>query len=270
MSSFAGESCLLVLAEVLFTFRESGPYGSRYFEHSWAFTGYIPDVLASIHRHVVTGLPAPNTLQVLNLGDSDSLSFSEHALEYNKSMKDLINKFENTYISLVKGIRRLGYPVHPAIVQSERLGSPGVIPSGTPASIPIFIMRPLRGQLEQATQNIVAKLRFEGDKSVFWLDTSGWLDPADDSEDSMDFFLDDTVQPPKWRLSDQGNQRVAIFLHTHVCRYLAALKDKCAFLPQEVYQGTVYDPEEAQLDRFVEREKERKLRELFWNAEDDR
>lgn len=23
----------------------SGPYGSPYFEHSWMFTGYVPDVL---------------------------------------------------------------------------------------------------------------------------------------------------------------------------------------------------------------------------------
>ena len=210
-----------------------------------------------------------NALQVLNLGGSDCLSFDEHILKYNKTMKELIDRFENTYISLIKGIRRLGYPVHPAIVQSERLGSPGVIPSGTPASIPIFIMRPLRGQLEQVTQDIVAKLRFEGDKSVFWLDTSGWLDPEDDSGAPSDFFLDETSQPPKWRLSEHGNQRVAIFLHMHVCRYLAALKDKCAFLPQEVYQGTVYDPEEAQLDRLLEREKERKLKELFWDAKDE-
>ena len=179
-------------------------------------------------------------------------------------MGDLTDNFESTYVSLVKGIRRLGYPVHPAIVQSERLGSPGVIPNGTPASIPIFILRPLRGQLEQSTQNVVTKLRFDGDKSVFWLDTSGWLDPEDESEESRDFFLDKATEPPRWRLSEQGNQRVAIFLHTHVCRYLASLEDKCAFLPQEVYQGTVFDKDEAKLDRYFENEKESRLKKLFW------
>ena len=207
--------------------------------------------------------------QVFNLGDSDSHSFIEHEADYNKTAKDLTDRFESTYISLIKGIRRLGYPKHPAIVHSERLGAPGVIPSGMPASIPIFIMRPLRGQLEQATQDIVAKLRSEGDKSVFWLDTSGWLDPEAEDEEASDFFLDESVTPSKWRLTEQGNQRVAIFLHMHVCRYLANLEDKCAFLPQEVYQGTVFDPDEANLDRFLENEKEKRLRELFWDTGDE-
>lgn len=184
-------------------------------------------------------------------------------------MWELTEKFENTYVSLIKGIRRLGYPKHPAVVESERLGSPGVIPSGAPASIPIFIMRPLRGQLEQATQNTVSKLRADGDKSVFWLDTSGWLDPESETDAPGDFFFDDAVIPAKWRLTEQGNQRVAIFLHMHVCRYLAKAEDKCAFLPQEVYQGTVYDQEEAHLDRFLEAQKEEKLKELFWSDVDD-
>ena len=195
------------------------------------------------------------------------MSFRDHADEYNKTMWELNEKFENTYVSLIKGIRRLGYPRHPAILQSERLGSPGVIPYRAPASIPIFIMRPLRGQLEQATQNTVAKLRADGDKSVFWLDTSGWLDEDVRSEDSGDFFQDESIIPSRWRLTEQGNQRVAIFLHMHVCRYLAGAEDKCAFLPQEVYQGTVYDQEEAHLDRFMETEKEKKLKQLFWGDE---
>ena len=122
--------------------------------------------------------------------------------------------------------------------------------------------------MEQATQNVVGKLRMDGDKSVFWLDTSGWLDADIEAENPGDFFLDESVKPHRWRLTEQGNQRVAIFLHTHVCRYLARLEDRCAFLPQEVYQGTVYDPEEAHLNQFLEKEKERKLKKLFWEDED--
>ena len=167
-------------------------------------------------------------------------------------------------MSLVKAIRGLAYPKHPSIVQSERLGYQGLVPSTAPASIPIFVMRPLRGQLEQATQNAVAKLRNDGDKAVFWLDTSGWLDPDADSSDMADFFLDETVTPSSWRLTEQGNQRVAIFLHTHVCRYLASIEDKCAFLPPEVYQGKGLDQEEAKFDKYIEDEKERKLKKLFW------
>lgn len=124
-------------------------------------------------------------------------------------MWDLSENFETTYVSLIKAIRGLAYPKHPSIVQSEILGNPGIVPSTAPASIPIFIMRPLRGQLEQATQNAVSKVRADGDKAVFWLDTSGWLDPNVEDTDMADFFLDETVTPARWRLTEQGNQRTA-------------------------------------------------------------
>ena len=231
---------------------QSGPYGSEYFEHSWPFSGYVPDVL------------------VMNLGDSDDRSFRNHLTEYNKTAWHLAERFEATYVSLIKGIRRLAYPKHPAILQSELSGTPGIIPPNTPAAIPIFIMRPLRGQLEQATQNTVAKLRADGDKSVFWLDTSGWLDVHSilDQHGNGDFFQDNTLDPPRWRLTEQGNQRVAIFLHMHVCRYLAGEGEKCAFLPHEVYQGKVFDPKADTFERFIENEKERKLKNIFWAADE--
>lgn len=206
--------------------------------------------------------------QVFNIGGSDDASFHEYLSDYNKTLWDLSEKFEATYVSLIKAIRGLAYPKHPNIVQSERAGMPGLIPSSSPATIPIFVMRPLRGQLEQACQNAVAKLRADGDKSVFFLDTSGWLDPEIDNNDMADFFLDETVIPPRYRLTEQGNQRVAIFLHLHVCRYLAGAEEKCAFLPHEVYQGKVFNEEEARLDKFIEDEKERKLKKLFWESEE--
>lgn len=180
----------------------------------------------------------------------------------------MAERFEQTYVSLVKAIRTLAYPKHPTIVHSERAGFPGLVSSSTPAAIPIFIMRPLRGQLEHATQNAVNRIRADGDKSVFWLDTSGWLDTETEGVETEDLYFDETASPPKWRLTEQGNQRVAIFLHMHVCRYLAGEGEKCAFLPHEVYQGKVFDPIQANFDRFLEDEKERKLRKLFWEQDD--
>ena len=53
----------------------------------------------------------------------------------------------------------------------------------------------------------------------------------------------------------------------HVCRYLATENEKCAFLPPEVYQGKAFVPEEANFDHFMENEKERKLKKLFWEEE---
>ena len=131
-------------------------------------------------------------------------------------------------------------------------------------------MRPLRGELEQATQNVVNKVRFAGDKAVFWLDTTGWLeeetkeDSTSSTTDHRDVFYDTTSTPPRYRLTTQGSQRVAIFLHMHVCRYLAAANEKCAFLPPQVYQGEVFDPKEADFDQYLEEERGRKLRDMFW------
>lgn len=204
---------------------------------------------------------------MINIGAADDSSFNGHVSKYNKTLWELSESFETTYVSLIKAIRGLAYPKHPSILQSERTGIPGIVPSMAPAAIPIFVMRPLRGQLEEATQNAVAKLRADGDKAVFWLDTSGWLDTSIDDPEGPDFFYDDSVTPPKWRLTVQGNQRVAIFLHMHVCRYLAGAEDKCAFLPHEVYQGRVFDPEQKKFDKYVEDEKERKLKRLFWEKE---
>ncbi|KAL8719150.1 MAG: hypothetical protein Q9225_003812 [Loekoesia sp. 1 TL-2023] len=214
-------------------FFRSGPPGTTYVERPWLFNVYVPDVL------------------VLNLGNSDKASFDIFGVEYNKTAWDLAEGFENAYISLIKAIRTLAYPKHPATIQSERSGSKIYIPNTVPASIPIFIMRPLRGELEHSTQNIVDRLRADGDKGVFWLDTSGWLDPnvlADNTPNSQDFYLDDRVEPPKWRLTERGNQRVAIFLHMH---------------------GKVFDPSERDFERYVEGEKERKLRKLFWGEGED-
>ena len=182
-------------------------------------------------------------------------------------MFGLSESFEDTYVSLVRAIRRIAYPKHPTTIHAERTRRPDFDSGDAPTSIPIFIMRPFRGQLEHTTQGAVNRLRADGDKFVFWLDTSGWLDVGEDVGMVPDFFLDESVAPATWRLTEQGNQRVAIFLHMHVCRYLAYDKENCAFLPPEVYQGKVYNPETAAFDRYIEGEKERKLKKLFWDTE---
>lgn len=165
-----------------------------------------------------------------------------HSDLYNKTIWEFSIAFEDTFISLIKAIRTLAYPV-----RISRHGDAATNPG--PA---IFVMRPFRGQFEQATRSVVDRLRSEGDGRVFWLDTSGWLEEED-------FFLDsklpvtanhqyltgsastEDVPSKLWRLTERGNQRVAILLHFHVCRYLARDAERCVFLPPEVYEGRVID-----------------------------
>jgi len=192
-------------------------------------------------------------------------SFEGNATDYHKSLRELRSTFEDTYVSLVKAIRNLAYPVHPSTIESQRLGLETEVDANAPANIPIFIMRPFNGELEHATQQTVNRLRDDGDKSVFWLDTSGWLDNNNLESTQADFFTDASTN--NTYLTERGNQKVAIYLHMHTCRYLAAENEKCAFLPPEVYQGNVFDPSQATFDQYIENEKERQMKQIFWEGQ---
>ncbi|KAF4633127.1 hypothetical protein G7Y89_g4999 [Cudoniella acicularis] len=71
----------------------------------------------------------------------------------------------------------------------------------TAGGVPILIMRPFRGQLEEATHAVAERLQNDGDKAVFWLDTSGWLDTDvdfDGNPEDQDFFLDGSMLHVTW------------------------------------------------------------------------
>lgn len=126
----------------------------------------------------------------MNIGNSDWDSFQTHVQEYNKTLWDLSVIFEETYVTLIKAIRNLAYPKYSTTTYSTHDMSSH---RSLATEIPIFIMRPFRGQLEQVTHTVVSRLRKDGDKSVFWLDTSGWLNTDvafDGPPEDQDFLLD--------------------------------------------------------------------------------
>ncbi|KAM0310149.1 hypothetical protein ACHAO8_008390 [Botrytis cinerea] len=236
------------LADVFF---QSGPLGSGQYAQPWLFQSYIPDVM------------------ILNIGNADWESFRIYNEEYNMTTWELSVLFEKTYVSLIKAIRTLAYPKYSGTMAEV---SQYDYPQHRAVDIPIFVMRPFRGQLEQATHSVVDRLQFEGDKSVFWLDTSGWLNTDINFEgrsEDQDFFLDEGSPRKEWRLTERGNQRVAILLHMHVCGYLAQEADKCAFLAPEAYQGGNLDPVAIYFDEYMRDEKERRLKKLFWVSPED-
>ncbi|EMR80933.1 putative alpha-arabinofuranosidase ii protein [Botrytis cinerea BcDW1] len=236
------------LADVFF---QSGPLGSGQYAQPWLFQSYIPDVM------------------ILNIGNADWESFRIYNEEYNMTTWELSVLFEKTYVSLIKAIRTLAYPKYSGTMAEV---SQYDYPQHRAVDIPIFVMRPFRGQLEQATHSVVDRLQFEGDKSVFWLDTSGWLNTDINFEgrsEDQDFFLDEGSPRKEWRLTERGNQRVAILLHMHVCGYLAQEADKCAFLAPETYQGGNLDPVAIHFDEYMRDEKERRLKKLFWVSPED-
>jgi hypothetical protein len=223
------------------------------------------------------------SLLLLNLGSTDYASFTTTPSLYPNTTTtwDLITRFEDAYVSLVKSIRALAYPTHPAMLRAA--AAHFATTEYAPSNIPIFVMRPLLGELEHATQGAVKRLREDGDKGVYWLDTSGWLEvptPSDaenptPDDDTKDFYLDTSpsnpstpsvITKPKYRLTQRGNLRTSIFLHTHLCRFLTSdeARDKCAFFEPEDYVGRVFKSKQSQFDKFVDDDKERRLRKLFW------
>lgn len=133
----------------------------------------------------------------MNVGSSDWDSFQIHNEEYNKTNWELSIIFEDTYISLIKAIRELAYPKY--TTGAREFSRDTYSRQIAAAELPIFIMRPLRGQLEQATHSVVDRLRADGDNNVFWLDTSGWLNTDVDFDgwpENRDFFFDGTYASP--------------------------------------------------------------------------
>jgi hypothetical protein len=175
-------------------------------------------------------------------------------------MSDLQRRFENSYTHLIKAVRRAAYPLHPEAVNDYASNADGFVYNSAPATLPIFVLSPFSGEMSQSTQRVVEKLQSEGDKAVFWLDTSGWLSPED-------FDLETDGHATSYRkrsLNGQGNRKVAVFLHAHLCRYLARDQSQCPFLTHEAYTGRVYVPTDVDLDKVIEDAKVKRLKALFW------
>jgi hypothetical protein len=130
--------------------------------------------------------------QVMNIGNSDWHSFQNYNDEYNKTTWELSVSFEETYISMIKAIRMLAYP-RPSDSFIDYRYTRSSSSQRSTADVPIFIMRPFRGQLDHATYSVVERLRKDGDRAVFWIDTSGWALTEVDLNgrvEDQDFFLD--------------------------------------------------------------------------------
>ena len=185
--------------------------------------------------------------------------------EHEKSMQDLRRQFEDAYVKFVQAIRRAAYPLHPAALHDYSSNADGFVYNSAPATIPIFVVSPFTGEMRHATQKVVEKLHSEGDKAVYWLDTSGWFSSSDfDAEVDHHGSAERSV-----RLSRQGNRKAAVFLQAHLCHYLAQDQTQCPFLMHEAYTGKVFVPKNAELEKYMEESKVEKLKALFSQKQTD-
>jgi hypothetical protein len=168
----------------------------------------------------------------LNLGDADWQSFKGHTGRYNKTIPELTIEFEESYVTLIKAIRTVAYQTQ------DTWSTEPLRDLKANSNLPIFVMRPFRGHLEQATRSVVRKIQLDGDEFVYWVDTSGWLKLDDINSNDLeaaDFQIDEDIPNKPWRLTERGNRRVAILLHAYVCPYIAQDPENCGFVPQDAY-----------------------------------
>jgi hypothetical protein len=232
-------------------FFRSGPANSIFFSRAWHFRHYVPDVLVLDlgtveHKFYIHGSPEQ---------DQGNAELRDN----HQSFESFTNSFVSAYVALIQQIRRTAYTLHPAVLEKYAFDGDGYTYNSAPSTLPIFVMRPLEGSLASATLAVVEQMQKEGDKSVFWIDTSGWLSEADYSPKGQ-------TQDDRF-LTASGHAKVASFMHAHLCHYLALQSEQCPFLRRDSYMGSVYVPIEAELDKVIEESKIKKLTELFWTLD---
>jgi len=136
--------------------------------------------------------PYETDVLIINAGTNDYFSFFWNEKVYNISSATFSQRYMATYVYLIQKIRRIAYP-HAVI----------------------YVMRPFNGMMEHETRWVVDRLRNEGDKRVYWVDTSHWLVDASD-------FAPDLLHP-----NDEGNKKIAEYMSGRVCVLLAGDGVKC-------------------------------------------
>jgi len=103
----------------------------------------------------------------------------------------------------------------------------------------------------------------DGDKSTFWIDTTGWLDHK------TDFWRvagNDTSSPDRLFLTPSADDKVARLLADHLCPYLGNPDlggEDCPFDRYDNYLGNVYLPQDVEFDTAVLERKIATIKERF-------
>lgn len=248
-------------------FFRSGPPSTPHFARPWSFNSYRPSVL------------------VLQLGLVDFMLFfadkknhGDHAIDKFKT------EMKAAVIGLIHNIRATAYPYHS---MTEQLGL-GVAGDGSyrynsaPSTLPIFLIAPFtasrrfvtkKQKLDTVISDVLSQvadtLQSEGDKSTFWIDTTGWLESRVDFAPRTNFTSGRTRLDTA-KLTPFANFKVASLLTDHLCPYLNLPGDNllgpsnnCQFDRYDNYLGDVYIPQDVDFDRAMLERKIAMIKEKF-------
>ncbi|KAK9478562.1 hypothetical protein V1514DRAFT_352314 [Lipomyces japonicus] len=123
-------------------------------------------------------------LVILDIGQATK-RLIDHKLMYKTLLpQDASKTYTETYMNLIWHIRKKAY-----------------------RRVPIFVLRPFDGSLEQESLQVVTNVRQQGDKNVHWIDTSNW--------DKESFLITGRLETEPERQA-----RYAAFLSIHACPFL--------------------------------------------------
>lgn len=252
-------------------FFRSGPTETMHYTRPWSFESYHPSVL------------------ILQLGLHDFMDFYSDKSNRKHTLEQFTNDFVEAYVKFIGTIRRTGYPFDTTSLLTgssmDRQDDGSYVYNSAPSTLPILLIAPFSASrrfvtrkirldrvISTALQQVVKVLEEEGDKSTFWIDTTGWLDHKDD------FIQPDTDSstPPQRQaqrlLTQYANFKVGKLLSDHLCTYItggvkgdgiASATESCPFHRHDDYLGNVYLPQDADFDRAILERKIAKLKEQF-------
>lgn len=265
----------------------SGPPSTQYFQLPHRFPSPFPSALI-----VDVGLL---DFQIFLADDP-----STHAI------KQYISTFIGRYTTFISTIRASAYPYHSPHL-TNRYDMIAVDASFTynsaPSTLPIFLLTPftpskrLQRLLSHAVAEVVNMAQRAGDKSTFWLDTSGWLSKDDFKYDLLpngQSKRQDTTAPTQptqpFTLTPQAHSKIASHLSQHLCPYLSSpalspsashpstdeeqnptfpndsaltINKECPFNKHDNYLGHLYVPAEAGMGKALEERKIELVRKLL-------
>ncbi|KAK5061361.1 hypothetical protein LTR84_007903 [Exophiala bonariae] len=248
-------------------FFRSGSPSTAHFSRPWSFSSYRPSVL------------------VLQLGLVDfMLFFADKKNHGDRAINKFKAEMKAAIIDLVHNIRKTAYPHDSATNQFESgaTGDGGYRYNSAPSTLPIFLITPFtasrrfvtkRQKLDSIISDVLAQaastLQSEGDKSSFWIDTSGWL------ESRVDFLVLPNSTSKRSRLDTAmltpfANFKVASLLEDHLCPHLnlptanpSETSNNCDFIRYDNYLGDVYIPGNVEFNRALTERKIATLKERF-------
>lgn len=248
-------------------FSRSGPPSTPHFTRPWTFKSYRPSVL------------------ILQLGLVDFMQFFADKKNHGDHA---INKFKaemkSAVIGFIHNIRATAYPYDSTTEQSGLNidGDGSYSYNSAPSTLPIFLFAPftalrrfvtkkqkLHTVISDVLSEVASTLQNEGDKSTFWIDTSGWLDSRVDFAPRINFTsrrtrLDTALLTPF------ANYKVASLLADHLCPYLkvpsanlSEPSNDCQFDHYDNYLGDVYIPQDVDFERAMLERKIAMIKERF-------